>query len=213
MAKQYNPWTGFLEDASVKTADGLDAPEKNAGYEMKKEGQYFKVYKNGKLISVSSTEEMARREAARHRAASQDEKPTIDNAIRIMDSAKSDAKEVYNILAQALQNSTNPNKVSELISKAQGKLLEMVARAKDSKCKTAIDKSIRSCDVNKAEGFKVYNAYVRNDTLYIEYEDLLYGNGKKKKASFTRNEAKRLLVDPWNTWLGTSKMVTKQFAG
>lgn len=86
MAKQYNPWTGFLEETSVKTSDGLDAPEKNAGYEMKKEGQYFKVYKNGKLISVSSTEEQARREAARHRANSQDEKPTIDKAIRNCDS-------------------------------------------------------------------------------------------------------------------------------
>ena len=86
MHKRYNIWTGFLEEVSVKTADGLDAPEKNAGYEMKKEGQYFKVYKNGKLISVSSTEEQARREAARHRAASQDEKPTIDKAIRVCDS-------------------------------------------------------------------------------------------------------------------------------
>lgn len=75
-----------------------------------------------------------------------DEKPTIDKAIHIMDSAKSDAREVYNILAQALQNSTNPNKVSELISKAQGKLLEMAARAKDSKCKTAVDKAIHNCD-------------------------------------------------------------------
>lgn len=95
MAKQYNPWTGFLEDTATKAND---------------------------------------------------EKPTIDKAIHSMDSAKSDAREVYNILAQALQNSTNPNKVSELISKAQGKLLEMAARAKDSKCKTAVDKSIRACD-------------------------------------------------------------------
>ena len=76
-----------------------------------------------------------------------------------------------------------------------------------------IDKAIRNCDVNKAEGFKIYNAYVRNDTLYIEYEDLLYGNGKKEKESFTRTGAKKLLTDPWNTWLGTSKMVVKQFAG
>lgn len=77
----------------------------------------------------------------------------------------------------------------------------------------ALDKAIRSCDVNKAKGFKIYNAYVRNDTLYIEYEDLLYGNGKKEKESFTRSEAKRLLTDPWSTWLGTSKTIVKQFAG
>lgn len=162
MAKQYNPWTGFLEETSAKAND---------------------------------------------------EKPTIDKAIHSMDSVKSDAREVYNILAQALQNSTNPNKVFEMITKAQGKLLEMAASSKDSKCKAAIDKSIRNCDVNKAEGFKIYNAYVRNDTLYIEYEDLLYGNGRKEKESFTRTEAKKLLTDPWNTWLGTSKMVVKQFVG
>ena len=97
MAKQYNPWTGFLEDTATKAND---------------------------------------------------ENTTIDKAIHSMDSAKSDAREVYNILAQALQNSTNPNKVSELISKAQGKLLEMAARAKDAKCKTAVDKEIRNCDID-----------------------------------------------------------------
>lgn len=81
------------------------------------------------------------------------------------------------------------------------------------KYSNTIDKAIKACDVNKEEGFKIYNATVRNDTLYIEYEDLLYGNGKREKESFTRTEAKKLLNDPWNTWLGTSKMVVKQFAG
>lgn len=84
------------------------------------------------------------------------------------------------------------------------------AKGKDS---NTLDKAIRICDVNKEEGFKIYNATVRNDTLYIEYEDLLYGNGKKEKESFTRTEAKKLLNDPWNTWLGTSRMVVKQFVG
>lgn len=79
--------------------------------------------------------------------------------------------------------------------------------------KKTMDKAIKMCDVNKEEGFKIYNAFVRNDTLYIEYEDLLYGQGKKEKMSFTKTEAKKLLNDPWNTWLGTSKMVVKQFAG
>ena len=89
-------------------------------------------------------------------------------------------------------------------------LMSEGTKTKDS---NAIDKAIRNCDVNKEEGFKIYNATVRNDTLYIEYEDLLYGRGKKEKESFTRTEAKKLLNDPWNTWLGTSKMVVKQFAG
>lgn len=118
MAKQYNPWTGLLEDTAAKAND---------------------------------------------------EKPTIDNAIRIMDSAKSDAKEVYNILAQALQNSTNPNKVSELISKAQGKLLEMAARAKDSKCKTAIDKSIRNCDAEKIILPEISDTWRLIDKYNIKY--------------------------------------------
>lgn len=96
--------------------------------------------------------------------------------------------------------------------------LEEPAKAQDAAYtardeKSTIDKAIRNCDVNKSEGFKIYNAYVRNGTLYIEYEDLLYGNGKKEKESFTRTEAKKLLTDPWNTWLGTSKMIVKQFAG
>ena len=147
---KYDPIMCMMVDDSVKTKDGLDYPEKNAGYEMKKEGQYFKIYKNGKLIGMKSTEEEARREAARHRAA----------------------------------NDSN-----------------------------TLDKAIKNCDVNKEEGFKIYNATVRNDTLYIEYEDLLYGRGKKEKESFTRTEAKKLLNDPWNTWLGTSKLVVKQFAG
>lgn len=64
----------------------------------------------------------------------------------------------------------------------------------------------------RKDGFVIHNATVRNDTLYITYEDKLYGPGKKKKESFTRTQAKNLLTDPWSEWLGTSKMVVKQFA-
>lgn len=184
MAKQYNPWTGFLEDTATKAND---------------------------------------------------EKPTIDKAIRNCDSNVKLVKTVAKKNGYAIhivsgeygerivltfpgENYNNPHmwlgsNTPSNMSKAQEMLLGFAAIAKDSKCKTAVDKAILSCDVNKAEGFKIYNAYVRNDTLYIEYEDLLYGNGKKEKESFTRTEAKKLLTDPWNTWLGTSKMVVKQFAG
>lgn len=139
MAKQYNPWTGFLEDASVKTADGLDAPEKNAGYEMKKEGQYFKVYKNGKLISVSSTEELARREAARHRANSQDEKPTIDKAIRNCD------------VKTSTRNVTTANIAFEEIKKLSGIIPESVKEKGD--VMEFYNKGIKVAewDMNKAE--------------------------------------------------------------
>lgn len=107
-----------------------------------------------------------------------------------------------------------PGKVAKL-SRNTGASSGYVISAKDSNTtdSKAIDKAIKMCDVNKEEGFKIYNAFVRNDTLYIEYEDLLYGRGKKEKMSFTKTEAKKLLNDPWNTWLGTSKMVVKQFVG
>lgn len=77
----------------------------------------------------------------------------------------------------------------------------------------AIDKAIKACDVKEEDKFIIHNATVRNDTLYITYEDKLYSPGKKEKMAFTRTEAKKLLTDPWNEWLGTSKMVVKQFAG
>lgn len=97
-------------------------------------------------------------------------------------------------------------------SREGSKFVSLIGVKKMSDSNT-LDKAIKNCDVNKEEGFKIYNATVRNDTLYIEYEDLLHGRGKKEKESFTRTEAKKLLNDPWNTWLGTSKMVVKQFAG
>lgn len=80
---KYDPIMCMMVDDSVKTEDGLYDPEKNAGYEMKKEGQYFKIYKNGKLVGMKSTEEEAAREAARHRAAN--DSNTIDHAIRSCD--------------------------------------------------------------------------------------------------------------------------------
>lgn len=80
---KYDPIMCMMVDDSVKTKDGLDDPEKNAGYEMKKEGQYFKIYKNGKLIAMKSTEEEARREASRHRAAN--DSNAIDKAIKACD--------------------------------------------------------------------------------------------------------------------------------
>ena len=85
MAMKYDPIMCMMVSDSVKTKDGLDYPEKNAGYEMKKEGQYFKIYKNGKLIGMKSTEEEARREAARHRAAN--DSNTLDKAIKMCDYA------------------------------------------------------------------------------------------------------------------------------
>lgn len=89
---KYDPIMCMMVDDSVKTKDGLDDPEKNAGYEMKKEGQYFKVYKNGKLIAIKSTEEEARREASRHRAAN--DSNIIDKAITTCDKTEFDPQDV-----------------------------------------------------------------------------------------------------------------------
>jgi hypothetical protein len=91
---KYDPIMCMMVDDSVKTKDGLYDPEKNAGYELKKEGQYFKIYKNGKLVGMKSTEEEAAREAARHRAAN--DSKTIDHAIRSCDEDK-DRYEVVKI--------------------------------------------------------------------------------------------------------------------
>lgn len=96
---KYDPFLCMMIDDSVKTKDGLDDPEKNAGYEMKKEGQYFKVYKNGKLIAMKSTEEEARREASRHRAAN--DFNTIDKAIRSADGV-SEIRKAIGLLKNAM---------------------------------------------------------------------------------------------------------------
>lgn len=96
---RYDPIMCMMVDDSVKTKDGLDDPEKNAGYEMKKEGQYFKVYKNDKLIAMKSTEEEARREASRHRAAN--DFNTIDKAIRSADGV-SEIRKAIGLLKNAM---------------------------------------------------------------------------------------------------------------
>lgn len=92
MAMKYDPIMCMMVPDTVKTKDGLDDPEKNAGYEMKKEGQYFKIYKNGKLIAMKSTEEEARREAARHRAAN--DSNALDKAITTCDKTEFDPQDI-----------------------------------------------------------------------------------------------------------------------
>lgn len=82
-----------------------------------------------------------------------------------------------------------------------------------SKLYKTIDKAIRNMDANKADGFRIHNAVVRNDTLYITFEDLLNSPGKKETMGFTKTEAKQFTKDPWNTWLGTTKMVVEKFIG
>lgn len=55
---------------------------------------------------------------------------TLDKAIKTFDASYSDFKDIYNILAEALRNSTNTDKMVQLISKAQGKILELASKSK-----------------------------------------------------------------------------------
>lgn len=57
-------------------------------------------------------------------------KKTMDKAIKTCDTSYSDFKDIYNILSEALRNSTDTNKMVQLISKAQGKILELAAKSK-----------------------------------------------------------------------------------
>lgn len=120
---KYDPIMCMMVDDSIKMKDGLDDPEKNAGYEMKKEGQYFKVYKNGRLIAMKSTEEEARREASRHRAVN--DSNTLDKAIRNCDANWAEAyKEMENVMnkfsMQGISASIIYDRVKELYMKHKG---------------------------------------------------------------------------------------------
>lgn len=55
---------------------------------------------------------------------------TIEKAIKTCDTSYSDFKDIYNILAEALRNSTNTDKMVQFISKAQGKILELASKSK-----------------------------------------------------------------------------------
>lgn len=72
-----------------------------------------------------------------------------------------------------------------------------------------VDDSVKTKDVNKNEGFKIHKAEVRGDKLYLTYTDLL--EGVKETESFTKNEAKGFIKDPWNTWEGNTKSVMMKF--
>ena len=54
----------------------------------------------------------------------------VDDSVKTEDSSYSDFKEIYNILVEAIRNSANTDKMVQLISKAQGKILELAAKSK-----------------------------------------------------------------------------------
>ena len=63
-------------------------------------------------------------------ASAKDSASAIDKAIKTCDDSYSDLKDVYNILVEAIRNSANTDKMVQLISKAQGKILELSAKSK-----------------------------------------------------------------------------------
>ena len=114
-----------------------------------------------------------------------DEKPTIDNAIRNCDSNVKLVKTVAKKNGYAIhivsgkygerivltfpgENYNNPHmwlgsNTPSNISKAQEMLLKFAARANDSKCKTAVDKAIRNCDEEGERWITMRGSHVKID--------------------------------------------------
>lgn len=137
---KYDPIMCMMVPDSVKTKDGLDDPEKNAGYEMKKEGQYFKVYKNGKLIAMKSTEEEARREASRHRAAN--DSAVNEYEIHYTVSGKRD------VMVGSGEGSTEAEAKADFLKyhKSENPKITSVKFYKKVSDEKALDKAITTCD-------------------------------------------------------------------
>lgn len=137
---KYDPIMCMMVPNSVKTKDGLDDPEKNAGYEMKKEGQYFKIYKNGKLIAMKSTEEEARREASRHRAAN--DSAVNEYEIHYTVSGKSD------VMVGSGKGSTEAEAKADFMKyhKSENPKITSVKFYKKVSDESALDKAIKACD-------------------------------------------------------------------
>ncbi len=57
-------------------------------------------------------------------------KKTLDKAIKTCDAdiSKNDVKKIYSILASAIQNSSNPRKVLQLVEKAQSEAMSLMMK-------------------------------------------------------------------------------------
>lgn len=161
MAKQYNPWTGFLEDAATKANDA--APVVGKKYTIN--GKEFKVLEvKGDNVKVLGSNGIVNNLNIKMF----DSAPTIDKAIRNCDSNVKLVKTVAKKNGYAIhivsgeygerivltfpgENYNNPHmwlgsNTPSNMSKAQEMLFEFAARAKDSKCKPTIDSVIHNCD-------------------------------------------------------------------
>lgn len=57
-------------------------------------------------------------------------KDTLENAIKTCDAdiTKNDVKKIYSILSSAIQNSSNPRKVLQLVEKAQSEVMSLMMK-------------------------------------------------------------------------------------
>lgn len=57
-------------------------------------------------------------------------KKALDKAIKACDASisKNDVKRIYSLLASAIQNSSNPNKVLQFVEKAQNEVLALMTK-------------------------------------------------------------------------------------
>nr|DAT47997.1 MAG TPA: hypothetical protein [Caudoviricetes sp.] len=57
-------------------------------------------------------------------------KDTLENAIKTCDAdiTKNDVKKIYSILSSAIQNSSNPRKVLQLVEKAQSEAMSLMMK-------------------------------------------------------------------------------------
>ena len=144
MAKRYDPILCMIVDDSVKTQDELSLAQKKQvvtelkgylkkSYNFSDESEYARAYEDlrhmfttGSRKSISGLFENAVKKTGAHDSV----KKTIDKEIKTCDDSYSDLKDVYNILVEAIRNSANTDKMVQLISKAQGKILELAAKSK-----------------------------------------------------------------------------------
>lgn len=57
-------------------------------------------------------------------------KKALDKAIKVCDTdiTKNDVKKIYSILSSAIQNSSNPRKVLQLVEKAQSEVMSLMMK-------------------------------------------------------------------------------------
>ncbi|WAX05145.1 hypothetical protein AB434P3_00001 [Agathobaculum phage AB434P3] len=57
-------------------------------------------------------------------------KKALDKAIKVCDTdiTKNDVKKIYSILSSAIQNSSNPRKVLQLVEKAQSEAMSLMMK-------------------------------------------------------------------------------------